>query len=75
MGIIRAFTGAISGTFADQWKDIITAEHFDEYTIVTPGILKQPDKGRGTKNKATDGVISNGSQFTRRVFKPKTSRA
>ena len=34
MGIIRAFTGAIGGTFADQWKDIIIAGHFDEYTVV-----------------------------------------
>ena len=25
MGLIRAFNGVISGTFADQWKDIITA--------------------------------------------------
>ena len=23
MGFIKAFTGAIGGTFADQWKDFI----------------------------------------------------
>jgi len=63
MGIIRAFTGAISGTFADQWKDIITAGQFDEYTVVAPGVLRQPSKGRGTYNNATDGVISNGSKI------------
>jgi len=63
MGIIRAFTGAISGTFADQWKDIITAGYFDEHTAVTPGVLRQPSKGRGTYNNATDGVISNGSMI------------
>ena len=63
MGIFRAFTGAISGTFADQWKDILTAGYFDEHTIVTPAILQQPSKGRGTNNNATDGVISNGSKI------------
>ena len=71
MGIIRAFTGAVSGTFADQWKDIITAEYFDEYTVVTPGILKQPDKGRGSRNNATYGVISNGSK----IFVPENTAA
>jgi membrane protease subunit (stomatin/prohibitin family) len=71
MGIIRAFTGAISGTFADQWKDIITAGHFDEHTVVSPGILKQRSKGRGTYNNATDGVISNGSK----IFVPENTAA
>ena len=60
---MRAFTGAISGTFADQWKDIITAGHFDEHTVVFPGVLQQPSNGRGTYNSATNGVISNGSKI------------
>ena len=71
MGIVRAFTGAISGTFADQWKDLITAGHFDEHTVVVPGMLKQPDKGRGSNNNATDGVISNGSK----IFVPENTAA
>lgn len=71
MGIIRAFTGAISGTFADQWKDIITAGHFDEHTVVSPGVLQQPDKGRGSYNLATEGVISNGSK----IFVPENTSA
>lgn len=71
MGIIQAFTGAISGTIADQWLDIITAGQFDEHTAVTPGMLKQPDKGRGSHNNATDGVISNGSK----IFVPENTAA
>ena len=63
MGIIRAFTGAIGGTFADQWKDIITAGVFDEHTVVSPGILKSNNKGRGTNNNGSDGIISNGSKI------------
>lgn len=30
----------IGGTFADQWKDIITAGHFDEHTVASPGVLQ-----------------------------------
>jgi membrane protease subunit (stomatin/prohibitin family) len=63
MGIIRAFTGAIGGTFADQWKDIITAGFFDEHTAVTPGILKSTNNGRGTNTNGSENVISNGSKI------------
>ena len=71
MGIIRAFTGAIGGTFADQWKDIITAGYFDEHTVVSPGVLQQPSNGRGSYNNATNGVISNGSK----IFVPENTAA
>lgn len=63
MGLIKAFTGSLSGTVADQWKDIITSPPFDELVVVSPGILKQPLNNRGTQNKATEGVISNGSKI------------
>jgi len=71
MGVIQAFSGAIRGTFADQWLDIITVDPFDEHTVVMPGVLKQPNKGRGTYNNATDGVISNGSK----IFIPENTAA
>ncbi|SEF91230.1 Membrane protease subunit, stomatin/prohibitin family, contains C-terminal Zn-ribbon domain [Eubacterium ruminantium] len=63
MGIIKAFAGALGGTFADQWKDIITADYFDEHIAVTPGYLKSTNNGRGTNTKGSDGVISNGSKI------------
>jgi membrane protease subunit (stomatin/prohibitin family) len=63
MGIFKAFAGAISGTFADQWKDIITAGPFNEHVAVSPGILKSFNNGRGTNYKGSDGVISNGSKI------------
>jgi len=69
--IIQAFTGALGGTFADQWKDIITAGHFDEYTAVAPGALKQANNGRGTNYKGSMGVISNGSK----IFVPENTAA
>lgn len=71
MGIIQAFSGAIGGTFADQWKDIITAGYFDEHTVVTPGIFKQTNNGRGTNYKGSNGVISNGSN----IFVPENTAA
>ena len=60
MGIIQAFTGALGGTFADQWKDIITAGHFTEYTVVAPGVYQQTNNGRGTNFKGSVDIISNG---------------
>jgi membrane protease subunit (stomatin/prohibitin family) len=71
VGIIQAFTGAISGTFADQWKDIITAGHFNEYTVVAPGVYQQSNNGRGTNFKGSTDVISNGSK----IFVPENTAA
>ena len=63
MGIMRAFKDAVASTFADQWKEIITAGEFDEHTLVAPGILKTRDNGRGTNTPGSEGVISNGSKI------------
>jgi membrane protease subunit (stomatin/prohibitin family) len=71
MGIVRAFTGAIGGTFADQWKDIITAGRFDELTAVSPGVLQQTNAGRGSNFLGSEGVISNGSK----IFVPENAAA
>lgn len=71
MGIVRALSGAIGGTFADQWKEVITAGPFDEYSVVVPGILQQTNAGRGTNFSGSDGVISNGSK----IFVPEGTAA
>lgn len=71
MTIIQAFTGALGGTFADQWKEIVTAGHFDEHTAVAPGVLKQTNNGRGTNYSGSMGVISNGSK----IFVPENTAA
>ena len=63
MGIIKAFTGAISGSFADQWKDIYTAGSFDEHVVVMPAIQKSFNNGSGSNYKGSEGVISNGSKI------------
>lgn len=71
MGIIQAFAGAIGGTFADQWKDIITAGHFGEYTAVAPGVHQQSNRGRGVNFGGSADVISNGSK----IFVPENTAA
>jgi membrane protease subunit (stomatin/prohibitin family) len=71
MGIIQAFTGAIEGTFADQWKDIITVGPFDEHTVVSPGILKKTNNGRGSNTNSSVAVISKGSK----IFVPENTAA
>lgn len=71
MGIIQAFAGALGGTLADQWKDIITAGHFSEYTVVAPGVYQPTNNGRGTNYKGSADVISNGSK----IFVPENSAA
>lgn len=71
MGIIQAFTGALGGTFADQWKDIITAGHFTEHTVVAPGVFRQSNSGRGVNHKGSADVISNGSK----LFVPENTAA
>ena len=71
MGVIQAFAGAIGGTFADQWKDIVTAGHFGEYTVVSPGVFQETNRGRGTNYKGSTDVISNGSK----IFVPENTAA
>lgn len=71
MGVIRAFKDAVASTFADQWKEIITAPEFDEHLLVAPGIYKTRNMGRGTNNLGSDGIISNGSK----IFVPENTIA
>jgi len=71
VGIIQAFTGALGGTLADQWKDIITAGPFNEYTVVAPGVYQQTNNGRGTNFRGSVDVISNGSK----IFVPENTAA
>lgn len=71
MGIFQAFKDSVASTFADQWKEIVTAGDFDEHTLVAPGVLKLRDNGRGTNNPGSEGVISNGSK----IFVPENTAA
>ncbi len=64
MGFIKAFTGALSGTFADQWKDFYVPQ---EGVPATAGIFRAvkqgTNNGRGENTKGNDNIISNGSKI------------
>ena len=64
MGFIKAFAGALGGTFADQWKDFYTVP-----SSITPttGLIKAvpqgTNAGRGQNTKGSENIISNGSKI------------
>lgn len=71
MGILRAISDSVLGTFADQWKEIVTVDPFDELTVVSPGYLKSSSNGRGSNFKGSPDIISNGSK----IFVPENTAA
>lgn len=71
MGILKALTDSVGGTFASQWKKLITAGHFDEHTVVAPGILKDHNNGGGHNTHGFPDIISSGSK----IFVPENAAA
>ena len=64
MGFIKAFTGAISSTFTDQWKDFyVPSSNITETSAVYPAVLKSINNGRGENYKGNANIISNGSKI------------
>jgi membrane protease subunit (stomatin/prohibitin family) len=63
MGLFKAAAGAVGGSLADQWLDLVTAPAFDEQTVVAPGQLQAQNRGRGSNTRASDNVLSNGSRI------------
>ncbi len=69
--MIKAFAGALGGTFADQWLDIITVGQFGEHVALMPGIYQETNQWRGSNTKHSAAVISNGS----RIYVPENTAA
>lgn len=64
MGFIKAFTGALSGTFADQWLDYYRPmSNVSDTAALYPAIKISQNHGRGENYKGNDNVISNGSKI------------
>lgn len=59
--LLRRSPGALGGTFADLWRDIITAGPFTEHTVVVPGIPRGSNNDRGSNEYGSEGIITNGS--------------
>jgi membrane protease subunit (stomatin/prohibitin family) len=64
MGFIKAFAGALAGTFADQWKDfLLPKENVPATAGVFPAVPKGTNAGRGSNTKGSENIISNGSKI------------
>lgn len=64
MGFIKAFSGALGGTFADSWKDFIAPRSDVSATAgLYGGVRKGTDAGRGSNTKGSENIITNGSKI------------
>jgi membrane protease subunit (stomatin/prohibitin family) len=64
MGLIRAVTGAIGGTLADQWKDFYTIPAgLPSTAAVFAAVPQGTNAGRGSNTKGSSNIISNGTKI------------
>ena len=64
MGFIKAFTGALGGTFADQWKDFYAPRQDVSGTVgLYPAVPSGTNAGRGENTKGSENIITNGSKI------------
>jgi len=64
VGFIKAFAGALGGTFADQWLDYLTPpEGLPATAAIFPAVQRGRDAGRGSNTKGSENIITNGSRF------------
>ena len=61
MGIIKAFFGAVGGTLADQWQEVIEADSMGDTTVFAKGVKVRPADKRNSNKKGTEDIVSNGS--------------
>lgn len=63
MGFIQAFTGAVGGTFADQWIDFFTVPNVQPTAALFPAVKQETNAGRGSNTKGSENIITNGSKI------------
>ena len=64
MGFIKAFGGALGGTFADQWLDFYEPQAgLSATAAIFPAVPKGTNNGRGENTKGSANVITNGSKI------------
>lgn len=64
MGFIKAFSGALGGAFADQWKDFyIPMQGVPATAAIFPAVLQGTNNGRGSNTKGSENIITNGSKI------------
>ena len=64
MGFIKAFTGAIGGTFADQWKDFFMPNpNVPGTAALFEAVPQGQNAGRGSNTSGSKNIITNGSKI------------
>ncbi len=64
MGFIKAFSGALNATFADQWKDFYMPRATISSTVgVFAAVPNAVNQGRGENYKGSENIITNGSKI------------
>ena len=64
MGFIKAFTGALGGTFADQWKDYyVPRSDISPTAALFQAVPQSQNNGRGENYKGNENIITNGSKI------------
>ena len=64
MGFIKAFTGALGGSLADQWKDFyMVPEGLPATAAIFAAKPKGSNNGRGENTKGNDNIITSGSKI------------
>ena len=64
MGFIKAFTGAIGGAFAEQWKDFLMPNpNVPGTAALFEAVPQGQNAGRGSNTSGSKNIISNGSKI------------
>ena len=64
MGFVKAFSGALSGSLADQWKDFLTIPpHLPETAGFAPAQQSRANISRSSNTKGSRNIITNGSKI------------
>lgn len=64
MGFIKAFSGALGGAFADQWKDFyVPMQGVPATAAIFPAVPQGTNAGRGSNTKGSENIITNGSKI------------
>ena len=64
MGFIKAFSGALGGTMADQWKDFYMPKQNVPATAgLFPAVAQGTNAGLGEIYKGSENIITNGSKI------------
>ncbi len=64
MGFIKAFTGALGGTFADQWKDyLVPRSDVTATAAIFAAVPQGTNNERGENTKGSENIITNGSKI------------